>query len=96
MRRRVEFAYDRAYRPEAMTRQLAARMATPPIIADQTSITVPTRVVHGDCDPVVPVAEGKSLAAAIPGAEFVLMPGLGHELPPAAWPQLLELVAAPL
>ena len=96
VRRRVEFAYQRAYRPEAWLRQLAARMATPAITADQTSITVPTRVVHGDCDPVVPFAEGEALAAAIPGAEFVAFSGLGHELPPAAWPLLLDLVGAPI
>ena len=96
VRRRVKFAYERAYRPEAMVRQLAARMATRPITADQTSITVPTRVVHGDCDPVVPFEEGKTLADAIPSAEFVPIPGLGHELPPPAWPQLLEAIATPM
>ena len=96
VRRRVEFAYERSYRPEAMTRQLAARMATPSITAEQTSITVPTRVVHGDCDPVVPVADGIALADAIPGAELVVIPGLGHELPPDAWPRLLDLVASPI
>jgi pimeloyl-ACP methyl ester carboxylesterase len=96
VRRRVEFAYERAYRPEAWLRQLAARMATRPITTDQASITVPTRVVHGDCDPVVPFAEGEALAAAIPDAEFVAVSGLGHELPPAAWPLLLDLAGAPI
>jgi pimeloyl-ACP methyl ester carboxylesterase len=96
VRRRVEFAYERSYRPEAMTRQLAARMATASITAEQPSISVPTRVVHGDCDPVVPVAEGIALGEAIPGAELVVIPGLGHELPPAAWPGLLDLVASPI
>jgi pimeloyl-ACP methyl ester carboxylesterase len=95
-RNRVEFAYGRSYRPEAMARQLAARMATPSITDKQTSITAPTRIVHGDCDPSVPDADALALADAIPGAELVVIPGLGHELPPAAWPQLIELFAAPI
>ena len=90
VRQRVEFAYDRAYRPEAMQRQLAARLATPPITGHQDSLAVPTRVVQCDCDPIIPVAD------AIPGAELMVIPGLGHELPPAAWPLLQDAVTAPI
>jgi pimeloyl-ACP methyl ester carboxylesterase len=96
VRRRSEFAYDRAYRPEAMQRQLAARLATPPITGHQDSIDIPTRVVQGDCDPIIPVAEAVALADAIPGAELLVIPGLGHELPPAAWPLLQDAVTAPI
>jgi pimeloyl-ACP methyl ester carboxylesterase len=92
-RRRVEFAHDRSYRPEALVRQLAAMVASPPISPHHGAITAPTRVVLGDSDPLVPSAHGTALAKAIPQADLQIIPGMGHELPPAAWPQLLDAVA---
>lgn len=44
-------------------------------------IAAPTLVIHGDRDPLVPPGEGQALAAAIPGARLLLLPGVGH-LPP--------------
>jgi len=43
-------------------------------------ISVPTLVVHGDADLLVPTANGNLLAGRIPGAELVLVPGAGHML----------------
>jgi pimeloyl-ACP methyl ester carboxylesterase len=92
-RRRVAFAHDRSYRPEALVRQLAAMVASPPISPHHGAITARTRIVLGDCDPLIPSAHGTALAAAIPQADLQLISGMGHELPPAAWPQLLDAVA---
>jgi pimeloyl-ACP methyl ester carboxylesterase len=49
-------------------------------------ISVPTVLVHGDCDPFVPVEAGREVAATIPGATLRIIPGLGHDFP-------LQLVA---
>ncbi|MFF5989612.1 alpha/beta fold hydrolase [Prauserella flavalba] len=49
-------------------------------------LTVPTLVVHGDRDPLFPPAHGEALRAAVPGAELVVLPGVGHAVvPPPAW-----------
>ncbi len=52
------------------------------------SITVPALVIAGDQDPIAPVAESAAMAAAIPGARFVVVPGTAHLSPmenPAAF-----------
>ncbi|MCD2189895.1 alpha/beta fold hydrolase [Actinomycetospora soli] len=43
---------------------------------------LPVTVVHGSADPVFPLPHGRALAAAIPGAELVIVEGMGHQLPP--------------
>lgn len=62
---------------------------------DVRRITTPTLVVHGSEDPLFPLPHGEALAAAIPGARLLVMPGMGHEVPPPpTWgllvPALLE------
>jgi pimeloyl-ACP methyl ester carboxylesterase len=94
-RLRVAFAHDRSYRPEANLRQYAAVIASPPIAPHHGSIASPTRIVLGDSDPLVPVAHGIALADEIPEADLRIIPGMGHELPPALWPQLLNAIVAP-
>ena len=49
-------------------------------------ITAPTLVVHGTADPLFPAAHGEALAREIPGAELLLIDGLGHEFPRWAYP----------
>jgi pimeloyl-ACP methyl ester carboxylesterase len=62
---------------------------------DVRRITVPTLVAHGSEDPLFPLPHGEALAAAVPGARLLLVPGMGHEVPPPpTWdlvvPALLE------
>lgn len=45
------------------------------------SITLPTLVIHGTEDPIVPYAHGEEIAAGIPGAHLLTMEGVGHVLP---------------
>jgi pimeloyl-ACP methyl ester carboxylesterase len=53
-------------------------------------LRVPTLVLHGDADPLVPFAAGKDTADNIPGARLVPIAGMGHELPEGAWPQMID------
>jgi pimeloyl-ACP methyl ester carboxylesterase len=56
--------------------------AREPLRESVQRIQAPTLVLHGTEDPLFPVEHGKALAAAIPGARFVPLDGVGHEVPP--------------
>jgi pimeloyl-ACP methyl ester carboxylesterase len=87
-------AYDRAYDPLGGARQLLAIMASGDRTEGLRQLDVPTLVVHGEDDPLVQVAGGRATAAAVPGAELVVVPGMGHNLPRELWPQLVDAVHA--
>ena len=53
---------------------------------------MPTCVVHGDSDPLVHVTGGRATARAIPGAEFVLIKGMAHDLPEQLWPTFSDAI----
>ena len=57
-------------------------------------LRAPTLVMHGDADPLLRPAAGKATAAAIGGARLVILPGVGHDLPAATWPQVADEVRA--
>jgi pimeloyl-ACP methyl ester carboxylesterase len=80
------------YRPACAARQLAAIAADTTRAQELARITVPTLVLHGADDPLVPVACGEDTARRIPGARFVSIPGMGHDLPPG----VVERLLAPL
>lgn len=92
MRDRSADSYDRAYHPEGGTRQFAAIVASPDRTGALHAVTVPTVVIHGEEDRLVDVSGGKATAAAVPGAELVLFPGLGHDLPEALWPAFADAI----
>jgi pimeloyl-ACP methyl ester carboxylesterase len=88
-----EKAYDRSFYPEGTARQLRA-------IANQTdrrqalaAVTVPTLIVQGTDDPLVSVEAGRDLADAVPGANLMLIEGMGHDLAcGGAWHTIVEAV----
>jgi pimeloyl-ACP methyl ester carboxylesterase len=71
----------RSYDPVGFERQAAAILVEGDRRAALRQLTVPTVVVHGDADPLVPVANGYDTAATIPGADLRIIPGLGHDFP---------------
>jgi pimeloyl-ACP methyl ester carboxylesterase len=90
VRRGAARSYDRAYHPKGTGRQFAAILAAGDRTEALRGIEVPTLVVHGTEDQVIAVSGGEATAAAIPGARLLLVPGLGHELPPGFWPTLAD------
>ena len=94
LRRKAEAKYDRSYRPAGTQRQYAAIVASPDRTAGLGTVTVPTLVVHGADDPLVGVSGGRATAAAVPGAELLVLPGMGHDLPRALWPRVIDAIAA--
>jgi pimeloyl-ACP methyl ester carboxylesterase len=51
---------------------------------------MPALVIHGLADKMVHVSGGRATAAAIPGAELLLIPGMGHDLPRQLWPTIID------
>jgi pimeloyl-ACP methyl ester carboxylesterase len=94
LRERAGLSFDRAYDPAGVARQLAAILASPDRTADLARVAVPTLVVHGEQDALVDVSGGRATAAAIPGAELLVVDGMGHDLPRAVWPQLVDRITA--
>ncbi|MFW3171113.1 alpha/beta fold hydrolase [Geodermatophilus sp. CPCC 206100] len=94
VRDRAGRSFDRRHNPPGVARQLAAVLTAPDRTADLAAVAVPTLVVHGAQDPLVQVSGGRATAAAIPGAELVVVDGMGHDLPRAVWPELTDRIAA--
>lgn len=93
LRQKVERAFDRSYYPAGVGRQLAAIVASGSRVDLLKRITAPTLVIHGADDPLVPLAAGKDTAARIKGARLEIIPGMGHDLPTALLPRLVESIA---
>ncbi|PYC78884.1 alpha/beta hydrolase [Streptomyces tateyamensis] len=94
LRAAAELAHRRAFRPEGSLRQLFAIHDAADRTAGLASVTVPTLVIHGEQDPLVGPSGGRATAAAVPGAELWLVPGMGHDLPRPLWPALTARIAA--
>lgn len=93
-RAKATSAIDRAYHPIGFARQLRAIVAAPSRIERLRSLQVPALVVHGDADILVPVDNGRRVAAAIPGARLLEIPGMGHDIPKRVWPEVVDAIAA--
>ncbi len=84
--------YDRCFYPAGVERQLVAIMASGNRTEDLRRITAPTVVIHGRDDPLVPLRAGRATARAIPGAQLVVIDGMGHDLPREVWPQIADAI----
>ena len=62
-------------------------------LARLAHVRVPTLVIHGADDILVPVENGRNVAAAIPGARYVEIEGMGHDVPRRVWAQVADAIA---
>jgi pimeloyl-ACP methyl ester carboxylesterase len=74
-------AFDRSFCPEGTVRQFLAIIVQKDRTDDLGKLRIPSLVIHGDEDPLVPIAGGKATSEAIPDAEFMIMKGMGHVVP---------------
>jgi pimeloyl-ACP methyl ester carboxylesterase len=86
-------SYDRDHDPAGPGRQLAAIMASGDRTGELRGITAPTLVIHGGADRLVAPSGGRATARAIARSRLMLIPGMGHDLPRAAWPQMIDAIA---
>ncbi|SDO48014.1 Pimeloyl-ACP methyl ester carboxylesterase [Nakamurella panacisegetis] len=87
-------SYDRCYDPAGGTRQFAAILAAPDRTAALQRVAVPTTVIHGNADPLINLSGGRATAAAIKGSRFVVIDGMGHDIPTPAWSRLIDEISA--
>ncbi|HEY6749592.1 MAG TPA: alpha/beta hydrolase [Mycobacteriales bacterium] len=76
----------------ALTNPDLARDDRAPWASELGSLRLPTLVVHGEEDPFFRIDHGAALAAAIPGATLLRLPGVGHEFPRRVWPVVVPAV----
>jgi pimeloyl-ACP methyl ester carboxylesterase len=93
LRARVRADFDRNFSPQGSMRQMAAVIANGDRRARLSGISAPTLVIHGDADPLVPVEGARDTVASIPGAELLIIPGMGHDLPVELVPQIADAIA---
>jgi pimeloyl-ACP methyl ester carboxylesterase len=84
--------YDRCHYPAGTARQLGAIMASGSRTEALRQLDVPTVVIHGESDPLVPLRAGIATARAIPGAELITIPGMGHDMPKELWPTFVDAI----
>jgi pimeloyl-ACP methyl ester carboxylesterase len=94
VRELAALSYDRDHDPDGPSRQLAAIVASGNRAGELRRITAPTLVVHGKADPLVAYSGGRATARLIGGAKMMSVEGMGHDLPRAVWPRLIDGIAA--
>lgn len=92
IRHRAGMDWDRDQTSDGVARQLAGIFASGNRTRELEQIDAPTLVIHGDRDRMVHPTGGAATAKAIPGARLETVAGMGHDLPRAAWPRLLDLI----
>lgn len=85
-------AFDRGRSPEGFSRQLAAFSAQQSRHDALAGVRVPSLVIHGAADPLVPVEAGRDVAACIPGARYLEIAQMGHYLPTGTWPEITDAI----
>ena len=89
----MEESYDRSYYPSGMARQNMAILSCGDRTASLSSVKAPTLVIHGSCDPLIPVEAGKDTARVIPGANLLIIDGMGHDLPTEVWREIITAIS---
>ncbi|MAG31988.1 MAG: hypothetical protein CL908_13970 [Deltaproteobacteria bacterium] len=83
--------YKRSYDPKGVGRQIGAS-ENPVLLEAQQKIACITAVIHGDEDPIFGADRARETAARIPGTKLEIIPGMGHEMPREAWPQIIQTI----
>jgi pimeloyl-ACP methyl ester carboxylesterase len=91
---RMGLAVRRSHRPQGTARQMVAIAADGNRSKLLATFKLPTQIIHGQADPLVPVAAAHDLFAQIPGAQIDLIDGMGHDLPTELWPRFVAGIAS--
>ncbi len=91
-RRWAAVHYERGLNPDGIARQTAAILASGDRTLRLQGIKRPVLVLHGDKDPLLPVAHGRATAEAIPGARLEIIAGMGHAIPASLWGVVIDQI----
>ena len=91
-RARAEETFDRGWSASGVVRQMLAILTQPDRTAALREVTIPTAVLHGLSDRMVAISGGRATARALPTSELVLLPGMGHDLPPELHEEYVDLI----
>jgi pimeloyl-ACP methyl ester carboxylesterase len=92
LRDKMSESFNRCYYPLGYKRQLAAIAASGDRVELLKRITVPTCIIHGRCDVLVPVEGGIDTARHIKHATLAIIDGMGHDLPRPLYGQFIDLI----
>jgi pimeloyl-ACP methyl ester carboxylesterase len=92
VREGAKLSWERGLNMAGTGRQLAAITADGNRSKRLARIKAPTLVVHGKDDRLVAPSGGKATARAIPGARLLMLDDMGHDLPRAIWPRLIDAI----
>jgi pimeloyl-ACP methyl ester carboxylesterase len=92
VRRDAEETYDRGVSASGVLRQMTAILNQPDRSRALASLRIPAAVVHGSADKMVHVSGGRATARAIPGAELLVIDGMGHDMPPELYATLTDVI----
>ena len=90
---RASQLHARGVYPPGIARQLAAIIASGSRKPQLGSVRAPTLVIHGDADPLIPVACGVDVARTVPDAQLLVIEGMGHALPIVMWPRIVDAIS---
>ena len=94
VRAQAALAYDRCFDPKGAELQFLAAAGSPDRTEGLRGLAMPTTVIHGRIDPLIPLAAGEAVADAITDAKLVILDENGHDFAPTFWPiYVAELVA---
>lgn len=82
--------HARGLNPAGSARHLVAILASGSRRQALRTVSAPTLVIHGDVDPLVPLAAGVDTAKSISTAELLVIEGMGHAMPMPLWPQMID------
>ena len=91
-RRWAEEHCARGLNPDGIARQMAAIIASGDRTTRLQKVTVPTLVIHGSADPLLPLEHGRATSRAIPGASLDVIDGMGHAIPEPLWETVIDRI----
>jgi pimeloyl-ACP methyl ester carboxylesterase len=92
LRARAERCFDRGLHPAGAARQLGAVVTAYDRTPFLRELDVPATVIHGTADPLVRPSGGRATAEAIPGSRLLMLDGMGHDLPPELWTEIIDAI----
>src|SRR6185312_6934972 len=92
VRARAGETFDRGVSASGVMRQMLAILTQPNRSRSLASLRMPTAIVHGSADKMVHVSGGRATARAIPGAELVVIDGMGHDVPRSLFPTFTQVI----